>query len=43
MSGCVGIGMSCMKRLERVGEITDLCGTPLGKHLFKDGVPLWTV
>ena len=42
-SGCVGSGMSCMKRLKRVGESTDPWGTPLGKRLFVDGVPLWTV
>ena len=43
MSGCAGIGISCMKRLKRVGESTDPSGSPLGKHLFVDGVPLWIV
>ena len=42
-SGCVGSGMSCMRRMKRVGEITDPWGTPLGKRLLLDGVPLWTV
>ena len=43
MSGCAGICKFCMKRLKRVGESTDPCGTPLGKRLLVDGVPLWTV
>ena len=38
MSGGAGIGMSCMKRLERVGESTDPCESPLGR-VFVDGVP----
>ena len=41
--GCTGIGMSYMKRLKRVGESTEPCGTQLGMHLFADWVPLWTV
>ena len=40
---CAGIGMSCMKRLETVGESTDPCDTALGKCFFVKGVPLWTV
>ena len=28
VSGCVGVGMSCVKRLNRVGERTEPCGTP---------------
>ena len=28
MSGVVGIGMSCVKRLKREGESTDPWGTP---------------
>ena len=43
MSGCATISMSCIKLLKRVGESTDPCGTPLGKHIFVDGVPLFTV
>ena len=43
MSGCAMMGRSCMKRLKRVGDSTDPCGTPLGKRLFVDGVMLWTV
>ena len=39
-SGCVGIGISCMKRLKRVGESTDPWGTPFGKRFFLDGIPL---
>ena len=39
MSGCAVIGMSCMKRLNRNDESTKLCGTPIGKRLFVDGVP----
>ena len=31
--GCASIGMSCMKRLKRVGQSTDPRGTPLGKRL----------
>jgi len=42
-SGCVRSGMSCMEMLKRVGESTDPWGTPLGKRLFVDGVPLWAV
>ena len=38
-----GSGMSRMKRLKMVGESTDPWGTPLGKRLFVDGVPLLTV
>ena len=43
MSGCTLIGMSCMKRLIRIGESTDPCGTSSGKRLIVDGVPLWTM
>ena len=43
MSTRTEIGMSCMKRLKRGGESTDPCGTPLGKRLLVEGVPLWTV
>ena len=42
-SGYAGSCMSCMKMLKRVGESTDPWGTPLGKRLLVDGVPLWTV
>ena len=35
MSGCAGIGMSCMKSLKRVGQSTDPCGTLL------ESVSLW--
>ena len=39
-SGCAEIGMSCMKRLKRVGESADPYGTPWGKRLFVEGVLL---
>ena len=45
VSGWVGSGMSGIKKLEKVREreSTDPCGTPLGKCLFVDDVPLWTM
>ena len=43
MFRCVGIGMSCMKRLKSVGESTEPCGTSLRKRLLVDVTPLWTV
>ena len=43
LSGCAGIDMSRMKRLKSVCESTYLCGTPMGKRFFVDGVPLWSV
>ena len=42
-SGCAETGMSCMKRLKRVGESIDPWGAQLGKRLLVDGVPLLTV
>ena len=39
VSGWVEIGLSCMKRLKTVGEITDPCGTLLWKHLFVEACP----
>ena len=43
MFGCDRIDLACMKRLKRVSESTNPCGTRLKKLLFVDGVPLWTV
>ena len=43
VSGHAGMGRSCMNRLKRVSESTNLCEDPLRKRLFVDGVPFWTV
>lgn len=40
MSGCVGGGRSCMKRLKREGDRTEPCGTPFGKWRVVDSLPL---
>ena len=33
---CCGVGMSCMYKLNRVGERTEPCGTPFGKLRVRD-------
>ena len=41
--GCVGAGMSCVKRLKSVGERTEPCGTPFLKCCVRDGLPRYKV
>jgi len=41
--GSDGCGISCMKRLKRVGESTEPCGTPFVKCLAEEGLPLYSV
>lgn len=36
----VGVGISCMYRLNNVGERTEPCGTPFGKRNMFDDWPL---
>ena len=43
MFGCVGMSISCMKRLKKVSEITDPCEKSSGKLLFVDDMPVWAV
>ena len=40
MSALLGVGMSCMKRLKRVGDKTEPCGTPSRNGCILDGVSL---
>ena len=43
MFGCVGVGMSWVKRLNSVGERTEPWGTPFLKCRVVDGLPLYVV
>ena len=43
MLGCVGVGMSCVNRLNSVGERTEPWGTPFLKCRVVDGLPLYVV
>ena len=43
MLGCAGVGMSCVNRLNSVGERTEPWGTPFLKCRVVDGLPLYVV
>ena len=38
--GCVGVGMSCVNRLNNVGDRTEPCGTPFWKCSVLESVLL---
>ena len=43
VSGCEGVGMSCMYKLKSVGERTEPWGTPFVKCRVVEGLPLCRV